>query len=184
MNSLKTFIAITVFTAACETTAPVGPAAARLSHPAAFAASRSYQVTGDCSRATNFDPGTADTIGGILIQRGATFDCPLTGDIEGTAHIVLNLTLKNFGTPDVEGQVFGTTTLLVTTFFGRTGLSGTFEGSFNTSLADVRFGEARTSYHGTGDFEGLVLRGVAVQNPPGSGTEVENGTIVGNADPL
>ncbi len=62
-------------------------------------------------------------------------------------------------------------------------LNGTFEGPFNGSLEEVRFGAAKTNRHGTGDFAGLVLHGVAVQNPPGSGTEVENGRVVGGDEP-
>ena len=108
---------------------------------------------------------------------------PLTGDIEGVARVVLNLTLRNVGTPQVEGRVFGETIFLVTKFFGRTDLTGTFEGPFNGSLEEVRFGAATTKRRGTGDFQGLVLHGVAVQNPPGSGTEVENGRIVGRDEP-
>src|SRR5438270_544394 len=64
-------------------------------------------------------------------------------DIEGVARVVLNLTLRNVGTPQVEGRVFGETTFLVTKFFGRTDLTGTFEGSFNGSLDKVRFGAAK-----------------------------------------
>src|SRR5207247_9958389 len=79
--------------------------------------------------------------------------------------------------------VFGQTILLVTKFVGRTDLSGTFEGPFNGSLEEVRFGAATTHRRGTGDFQGLVLHGVAVQNPPGSGTEAENGRIVGRDEP-
>ncbi|PYO75690.1 MAG: hypothetical protein DMD67_10790, partial [Gemmatimonadetes bacterium] len=62
-------------------------------------------------------------------------------------------------------------------------LTGTFEGPFNTTLEEVRFGSARTRRRGTGDFRGIVLHGVAVQNPPGSGTEVENGRMVGREEP-
>jgi len=139
-------------------------------------------VVGDCARATVIDPGSVTNVAGKLIQRGTVFDCPLTGDIEGVVRVVLNLTLRNVGTPQVEGRVFGETTFLVTTFFGRTDLTGTFERPFNGSLDEVRFGAAKTTREGTGDFQGLLLHGVAVQNPPGSGTEVENGRIVGSDD--
>ena len=185
MNSLKTFsgIVATVFAAACEKTAPLAPPVALFSANTASAEPASYQVIGDCSRATVVDPGSARTVDGMLIQRGTIFECPLTGDIEGVVRVVLNLTLSNPGTPQVEGRVFGKTIFLVTKFFGQTDLSGTFEGPFNSSLAEVRFGEAQTSRHGTGDFQGLVLHGVAVQNPPGSGTEVESGQMLGNREP-
>jgi len=191
MNSLKTcsgmvaatLVSAAVFATACEKPAPLAPPGALFSRNAPSAARASYQVIGDCSRATVVDPGSARTVDGMLIQRGTIFDCPLTGDIEGVARVVLNLTLRNPGTPQVEGRVFGKTILLVTKFFGNADLSGTFEGPFNSSLADVRFGEAKTNRHGTGDFQGLVLHGVAVQNPPGSGTEVESGQIFGNGGP-
>src|SRR5213596_2088969 len=159
------------------------PPAAERSSNLAPAAEAPYSVIGDCARATVIDPGTVSNVAGMLIQRGTVFDCPLTGDIEGVARVVLNLTLRNVGTPQVEGRVFGESIFLVTKFFGRTDLNGTFEGPFNGSLEEVRFGAAKTNRHGTGDFAGLVLHGVAVQNPPGSGTEVENGRVVGGDEP-
>ncbi len=189
MHSLKTFpqiaaaavslVWVAVFGTACERPAPLSSPVARLSGDAAPAAAASYSVIGDCAGATVIDPGRVRNVNGMLIQRGTVFDCPLTGDIEGVARVVLNLSLRNVGTPQVEGRVFGETIFLVTKFFGRTDLNGTFEGPFNGSLEEVRFGAAETNRHGTGDFQGLVLHGVAVQNPPGSGTEVENGRIVG-----
>lgn len=178
-----TLVLAAIFGTACDGPAPLLTSAARLSSDVAPAAEASYSVIGDCARATIIDPGTVTNVGGMLIQRGTVFDCPLTGDIEGVARVVLNLTLRNVGTPQVEGRVFGETIFQVTKFFGRTDLNGTFEGPFNGSLAEVRFGAANTRREGTGDFEGLVMHGVAVQNPPGSGTEVENGRIVGGDEP-
>jgi len=191
MDSLKTTFGIVastlvfaaIFATACEKTALLAPPVATFSRTRASAEPASYTVIGDCSRATIIDQGSVRTVDGRLIQRGTIFECPLTGDIEGVARVVLSLTLSNPGTPQVEGRVFGKTIFLVTKFFGKTDLSGTFEGPFNGSLAEVRFGEAKTSRRGTGDFQGLVLHGVAMQNPPGSGTEVESGQIVGNRGP-
>lgn len=185
MHSPKTLspALMLVSLAACDRPAVLSPSVAALRSNPAPAAAASYSVTGDCARATVIDPGRVKNVAGMLIQRGTVFDCPLTGDIEGVARIVLNLTLRNVGTPQVEGRVFGKTIFLVTSFFGRTDLSGTFEGPFNGSLEEVRFGAAKTTRHGTGDFQGLVLHGVAVQDPPGSGTEVENGRIVGRGEP-
>jgi hypothetical protein len=177
-----TLVTVAVFGTACERPAPLSPPLAGLSLDAA-AAGVPYSVIGDCAQATIIDPGSVRNSDGMLIQRGTVFDCPLTGDIEGVARVVLNLTLRNVGTPQVEGRVFGETTFLVTTFFGRTDLNGTFEGPFDASLEEVRFGTANTRRHGTGDFSGMVLQGVAVENPPGSGTEVENGRIVGREEP-
>ncbi|HYT05807.1 MAG TPA: hypothetical protein VEM13_13105 [Gemmatimonadales bacterium] len=169
-----------VFTSACENPGPLAAPVVLLRANTTAADVVSYQVIGDCSRATIVDPGTVNTVDGVLIQRGTIFDCPLTGDIQGVARVVLNLTLHDPRTPQVAGRVFGMTTFLVTSFFGRTDLSGTFEGPFNSTLAEVRFGAAKTTRHGSGDFQGLVLHGVAVENPPGSGTEVETGRIVGD----
>jgi len=191
MHDLNTFskiaavalVSVAICGTACEGPTPLSTPAARLSSESAPAAGASYSVIGDCARATVIDPGNVKNVAGKLIQRGTVFDCPLTGDIEGVARVVLNLTLRNAGTPQVEGRVFGQTIFLVTKFFGRTDLSGTFEGPFNGSLEEVRFGAATTNRRGTGDFHGLVLHGVAVQNPPGSGTEVENGRIVGRDEP-
>lgn len=190
MKSLITSsgIAITLASAAvlaiaCEKTPPLAPRTAMLSRATASDEPASYQVTGDCSGATIVDPGSVSTVDGVLIRRGTVFDCPLTGDIEGVARVVLNATLHNPGTPDAEGRLFGTTTFLVTSYFGRTDLSGTFEGPFNASLDEIRFGEANTTRHGTGDFQGLVLKGVAVENPPGSGTEIETGQVLGISEP-
>jgi hypothetical protein len=188
MNSPKTFsgvaavtlAAATVFATACEQTAPLAPLApplALLSADVERTARASYRVTGDCARATVIDSGSVTSGEGMLVRRGAVFDCPLTGDIEGVARVILNLALRNAGTPRVEGRVFGKSIFMVTKFFGRTDLSGTFEGWFNSSLADVRFGQASVRHRGSGDFRGLVLRGIAVQNPPGSGTEVETGVM-------
>ncbi len=174
-----TLVSVAMFGTACEGPAPLATPVARLSSEPAPAAGASYSVIGDCARATVIDPGSVTNVAGMLIQRGTVFDCPLTGDIEGVARVVLNLTLSNVGTPQVEGRAFGETIFLVTKFFDRTDLTGTFEGPFNGSLEEVRFGAATTNRRGTGDFDGLVLHGVAVQNPPGSGTEVENGRIVG-----
>ena len=176
-------VSVAICGTACEGPTPLSTPAARLSSESAPAAEASYSVIGDCARATVIDPGNVKNVASMLIQRGTVFDCPLTGDIEGVARVVLNLTLRNAGTPQVEGRVFGQTIFLVTKFFGRTDLSGTFEGPFNGSLQEVRFGAATTNRRGTGDFQGLVLHGVAVQNPPGSGTEVENGRIVGRDEP-
>jgi len=176
-------VSVAICGTACEGPTPLSTPAARLSSESAPAAEASYSVIGDCARATVIDPGNVKNVAGMLIQRGTVFVCPLTGDIEGVARVVLNLTLRNAGTPQVEGRVFGQTIFLVTKFFGRTDLSGTFEGPFNGSLEEVRFGAATTHRRGTGDFQGLVLHGVAVQNPPGSGTEVENGRIVGRDEP-
>jgi len=191
MHDLNTFskiaavalVSVAICGTACEGPTPLSTLAARLGSESAPAAEASYSVIGDCARATVIDPGNVKNVAGMLIQRGTVFDCPLTGDIEGVARVVLNLTLRNAGTPQVEGRVFGQTIFLVTKFFGRTDLSGTFEGPFNRSLEEVRFGAATTNRRGTGDFQGLVLHGVAVQNPPGSGTEVENGRIVGRDEP-
>jgi hypothetical protein len=178
-----TLVSVAIFGTACERPTPLSPPPlAGLSLDAA-AAGAPYSVIGDCAQATITDPGSMRNADGMLIQRGTVFDCPLTGDIEGVARVVLNLTLRNVGTPQVEGRVFGKTIFLVTKFFGRTDLTGTFEGPFNTSLQEVRFGSARTRRHGTGDFRGMVLHGVAVQNPPGSGTEVETGRMVGRQAP-
>jgi len=178
-----TLVSVAIFGAACERPAPLSPPPlAGLSLDAA-AAGAPYSVIGDCAQATIIDPGSVRNADGMLIQRGTVFECPLTGDIEGMARVVLNLTLRNVGTPQVEGRVFGETIFLVTKFFGRTDLNGTFEGSFDTSLEEVRFGSAGTRRHGTGDFTGMVLHGVAVQNPPGSGTEVETGRMVGREAP-
>ena len=177
-----TLLTVAVFGTACERPAPLSPPLAALSLDPA-AAGTSYSVIGDCAQATIIDPGSVKNVDAMMIQRGTVFDCPLTGDIEGVARVVLNLTLRNVGTPQVEGRVFGETTFLVTKFFGRTDLTGTFEGPFNTTLEEVRFGSARTRRRGTGDFRGIVLHGVAVQNPPGSGTEVENGRMVGRGEP-
>ncbi len=178
-----TLVSVAIFGMACDGPAPLSTPAARLSSEVAPAAEASYSVIGDCARATMIDPGSVTNVADMLIQRGTVFDCPLTGDIEGVARVVLNLTLRNVGTPEVEGRVFGETSFLVTKFFGRTDLNGTFVGPFNGSLEEVRFGAANTRREGTGDFQGLVLHGVAVQNPPGSGTEVENGQIVGRHEP-
>ena len=191
MHDLNTFskiaavalVSVAICGTACEGPTPLSTPAARLGSESAPAAEASYSVIGDCARATVIDPGNVKNVAGMLIQRGTVFDCPLTGDIEGVARVVLNLTLRNAGTPQVEGRVFGQTIFLVTKFFGRSDLSGTFEGPFNGSLEEVRFGAATTNRRGTGDFQGLVLHGVAVQNPPGSGTEVENGRIVGRDEP-
>ena len=177
-----TLVSVAIFGTACERAAPLAPRLAGLSLDAA-AAGAPYSVIGDCAQATIIDPGSVRNAGGILIQRGTVFECPLTGDIEGVARVVLNLTLRNAGTPQVEGRVFGETIFVVTKFFGRTDLNGTFEGPFDTSLEEVRFGSAMTRRHGTGDFTGMVLHGVAVQNPPGSGTEVETGRMVGREAP-
>ncbi len=177
-----TLVSVAIFGTACERPAPLAPPLAGLSLDAA-AVGAPYSVIGDCAQATIIDPGSVGNADGMLIQRGTVFDCPLTGDIEGVARVVLNLTLRNVGTPQVEGRVFGETIFLVTKFFGRTDLNGTFEGSFDTSLEEVRFGSAGTRRHGTGDFTGMVLHGVAVQNPPGSGTEVETGRMVGREAP-
>ena len=177
-----TLLTFAVFGTACERPTPLSPPLAALSLDPA-ATGTSYSVIGDCAQATIIDPGSVKNVDAMMIQRGTVFDCPLTGDIEGVARVVLNLTLRNVGTPQVEGRVFGETTFLVTKFFGRTDLTGTFEGPFNTTLEEVRFGSARTRRRGTGDFRGIVLHGVAVQNPPGSGTEVENGRMVGRGEP-
>src|SRR5438445_13013975 len=108
----------------------------------------------------------------MLIQRGTVFECPLTGDIEGVARVVLNLTLRNVGTPQVEGRVFAETIFLVTKFFGRPDLTGTSEGPFDTSLEAVRSSSAKPRRHATGDLTGMALRGVAVQTPRGPCPEV------------
>ena len=178
-----TLVSVAIFGAACERPAPLSPPPLAGRSLDAAAAGAPYSVIGDCAQATIIDPGSVRNADGMLIQRGTVFECPLTGDIEGIARVVLNLTLRNVGTPQVEGRVFGETIFLVTKFFGRTDLNGTFEGSFDTSLEEVRFGSAGTRRHGTGDFTGMVLHGVAVQNPPGSGTEVETGRMVGREAP-
>lgn len=187
MHSFKAvLVSLAVFGIACEKPAPLlAPVAGLSSDPirAPASAAGSYSVTGDCAHATIIDPGSVTNVGDMLIQRGTVFECPLTGDIAGVARVVLNLTLQNVGTPQVEGRVFGKTIFLVTSFFGRTDLTGTFEGPFNSSLEEVRFGAASTNRHGTGDFQGLVLHGVAVQSPPGSNIEVENGRVVGSDEP-
>jgi len=178
-----TLVSVAIFGAACERPAPLSPPPLAGRSLDAAAAGAPYSVIGDCAQATIIDPGSVRNADGMLIQRGTVFECPLTGDIEGVARVVLNLTLRNVGTPQVEGRVFGETIFLVTKFFGRTDLNGTFEGPFDTSLEEVRFGSAKTRRHGTGDFTGMVLHGVAVQNPPGSGTEVETGRMVGPEAP-
>src|SRR3989454_12777777 len=165
MHDLNTFskiaavalVSVAICGTACEAPTPLSTPAARLGSESAPAAEASYSVIGDCARAAVIDPGNVKNVAGMLIQRGTVFDCPLTGDIEGVARVVLNLTLRNAGTPQVEGRVFGQTIFLVTKFFGRTDLSGTFEGPFNGSLEEVRFGAATTHRRGTGDFQGLEI---------------------------
>lgn len=142
-----------------------------------------YDAVGDCANGTLVDPGTVKVVSGVLIQRGTVFHCPMSGDLEGVVVLVQNLTLRNAGTPEATGRVFGTTELLIDKFFGRTDLQGTFQGPFNGSLEELVFGELTILRHGTGDYQGLVMQGVAVQDPPGSGIEVESGEIFGNALP-
>src|SRR5256886_13646851 len=135
-------VSVAIFGTACEGPALLSAPIARLSSELAPAADASYSVIGDCARATVIDPGSVTNVAGMLIQRGTVFECPLTGDIEGVARFVLHLTLRNVGTPQVEGRVFGETTFLVTTFFGRTDLYGTFVEPLYGSLEEVRFGAA------------------------------------------
>src|ERR1041385_6052903 len=98
-----------MFGTACERpTALSPPPLAALSLDAA-AAGAPCSVIGDCAQATTIDPGSVRNADGMLIQRGTVFDCPLTGDIERVARVVLNLTLRNVRTPQVEARVFGKT---------------------------------------------------------------------------
>ena len=188
MHDLNTFskiaavalVSVAICGTACEGPTPLSTPAARLSSESAPAAEASYSVIGDCARATVIDPGNVKNVAGMLIQRGTVFDCPLTGDIEGVARVVLNLTLRNAGTPQVQGRVFGQTIFLVTKFFGRTDLSGTFEGPFNGSL------EA-TQPRPTGEAQAIFMVSYYTGSPcrilTGSGTEVENGRMVGRDEP-
>src|SRR5207247_3450725 len=114
-----------------------------------------YSVIVECAQATVIDPGTVSNVAGMLIQRGTVFDCPLTGDIEGVARVVLNLTLRNVGTHQVEGRVFGESIFLVTKFFGRTDLNGTFEGPIIGSLEEDRLDVDKTNMSGTGVIGGM-----------------------------
>lgn len=141
-----------------------------------------FDAVYDCSSAP-VDPGMVKVVNGVLIQRGTVFHCPLSGDFEGVAVVVQSLTLRNLGTPQVEGRAFGTVELLVDKFFGRTDLEGTFKGPFNGSLEDLVFGELKVLRHGTGDYDGLVMHGVLFQDPPGSAILMEKGEIFGNAVP-
>jgi hypothetical protein len=140
----------------------------------------SYSSIGDCSVATTIDPGTEKVVDGNLIIQGRTFDCPLTGDIEGTIRVNWhNAVFPLSGTSNSLGRVTGTTTLFVDAYFGRIDLEGTFEGPFSATLPALLVGEASLIRHGTGDFHGLVMHGVFYMDPPGSGTTAETGTISG-----
>ena len=135
----------------------------------------------DCSRQVLIDPGTERVVNGLQIIQGRVFDCPVaagaTGDIAGTVRVTWNNAV--FGPGPELGHVAGKTTFVVESFFGRTDLEGTFEGPFSAPLADLIFGESKSTRHGTGDFRGLVMHGVFYQAPPGSGVTFENGRIVG-----
>src|SRR5256885_5744270 len=52
-----------------------------------------------------------------------------------------------------RSRVFGESIFLVTKFFGRTDLNGTFEGPFNGSLEEVRFGAAKRSEEHTSELQ-------------------------------
>jgi hypothetical protein len=136
-----------------------------------------YSSIGDCSQSALVEFGTVRFVDGLQIIKGRVFDCPATGDIEGTVRV----TWRNavFGPGPEGGHVAGKTTLFVESFFGRMDLEGTFEGPFSASLADLVSGEAILNRRGTGDFRGLVMHGVFYQDPPGSGITYENGRIVG-----
>lgn len=136
----------------------------------------------DCSDGVRIDvdPGTVRFADGLQIVQGRVFDCPAVsemGDIVGTVRVTWNNAV--FGPGPELGHVAGKTTLFVESFFGRTDLEGTFEGPFSASLADLIFGESKSTRRGTGDFRGLVMHGVFFQDPPGSGRTFENGRIVG-----
>ncbi|UCC73645.1 MAG: hypothetical protein JSV86_03515 [Gemmatimonadota bacterium] len=135
---------------------------------------------GDCSAATIIDPGELKRVDGLVIIQGRVFDCPLSGDLEGTTRVMWhNAVFHEFGTPNAHGHVTGTTILLVDVFYGQTDLNGTFEGPFSSTLQNLLFGESKSIRYGTGDFQGLVMHSTFYQDPPASQRTINTGTIIG-----
>jgi hypothetical protein len=73
--------------------------------------------------------------------------------------------------------VFGETELIFDSYFGDENVDGTFVGPFNGSLQELLSGELAIIRHGTGQFQGMVMQGMAIQDPPG--VQTETGEIFG-----
>lgn len=179
--SMKRFLLATLavgMTLACSDDPPtspdlVGPDLALVVPPTG----RAYSAVADCSQWVIRDPGTVRFADGLTIIQGQVADCPVTGDIEGTVRVTWRNAVLGAG-PEA-GHITGTTEVLVESFFGRTDLEGSFKGPFSASLADILFGESANIRTGSGDFQGLVMHGIARSSAPASRVTEEEGTILG-----
>lgn len=129
----------------------IGQAAAANFIPVSFTAT-GYVPTGAPARQWVDDEG-------VIHIRSLPLDSPVIGDFTGTESVLFNQNIDPAG----DGDVFGAAIFDVTW----EGQSGTFEIRFS---GDIESGTITAYFtgRGTGDFKGMKLMGVAVENADGS----------------
>jgi hypothetical protein len=168
--------------AACSGDTPAAPRTTGSPLLSASAAPNAvtYDAVGDCQAPVVIDPGTVTVVGDVRLERGLTADCVLTGDVAGVIRFIRSSTVRNASAPPTEwvGPAWGTTIITVKAFFGRTDLTGTFEGPFRTDWQNLLFGEVKLNRRGTGDFQGMTLVGTGTAAPGSLGRIIlEHGVI-------
>ncbi len=142
-----------------------------------------FNVIGDCTQAVLIDPGQVEVSDGNLFEQGVTFECLSSGDITGTVRAVRNSRLTNADASftEWEGPTWGTTTITVESYYGRTDLVGTFHGPWKSDWQALvnGIGEGTSYRAGTGDFEGLAILSKLAFDPETFGALVnESGRII------
>jgi len=105
---------------------------------------------------TPVDPGASDTTNGVVHLRDVVFQGPISGDIVGTATVVVN---ANYVIAQQKGAGWGTFTLEVSALYSQSvdgtwvgNFSGIFEGPLNATVFT-----GHLQGQGTGDLDGMKI---------------------------
>lgn len=108
--------------------------------------------------AVPIDPGQFTITNGVLHLRGTVFQGPISGDIVGTATVVVN---ANFVIAQQKGPGWGTATLEVTELYGQP-VSGTWEINLSGMFDGPLFVNSVFSGHLQGQGTGGDLEGTKI----------------------
>jgi len=130
-----------------------------------FAAATTTTITASAPL-TIADPGTIRVSGGVVHVRDLVLVGPVSGDITGTIETVGNLNVMQATS---NGTAFGTFTI--------TEAAGAWDGRFQGSF-DAGVFSGTLVARGSGEREGLILRGSLAQTSPTTNVVQLTGTIL------
>ena len=111
---------------------------------------------------------------GVLHVRNRPAEGTIWGDLNGTVTVISNINLDL-----ATGNGTGHSTIIREGEWN--GMTGSFEGRSQFTFVGFQFNEGQTTAHGTGDFEGLLMKVTFTSNPNDPSIFDVVGTIL---DPL